>query len=322
MELVLGPAQGGQRLDVALTAALGEAGRAVSRTRVRALIEAGAVAGRAGTIGDPSERVKAGERLQVTFPPPVPATAVPEDLPLVILFEDDQLIVIDKPAGLVVHPAPGHPGGTLVNALLAHCGRSLSGIGGVERPGIVHRLDKETSGVLVVAKTDLAHRSLADQFASHGRDGRLHRVYRAVVWGAPLPANGTIAAPLGRSPVNRKKFAVVSRGGKPAVTHFHTLARFGTPPVASLLECRLETGRTHQIRVHLASLGHSVFGDPLYGGKGSRPPSAQAAAKALGRQALHAAELGFEHPLTGRALRFKSPDPADFRTLVGKLERL
>jgi 23S rRNA pseudouridine1911/1915/1917 synthase len=276
---------------------------------------------------EPARRVKPGERYRVSLPPPVAAAPAAQDIPLCVVYEDMDLIVIDKPAGLVVHPAPGNPDLTLVNALLAHCGASLSGIGGVARPGIVHRLDKDTSGLMIAAKTDLAHQGLAAQFAAHGRDGRLIRAYHAFVWGTPAPPAGRIDGPIGRNPKNRKAFAVTATG-KPAVTHYKTLARLGaaTLPV-TLVECRLETGRTHQIRVHMAHLGHPVLGDPVYGTRrsGTRSPAAaavKALAKALGRQALHAAELGFVHPRSGARLHFASALPKDLAALRQSLEEL
>jgi 23S rRNA pseudouridine1911/1915/1917 synthase len=260
----------------------------------------------------------------VRLPPPEPASPEAQHIPLNIVFEDEHLIVIDKPAGLVVHPAAGHRSGTLVNALIAHCGASLSGIGGVMRPGIVHRLDKDTSGLLVVAKTDQAHRGLAEQFAEHGRDGRLERVYLALVWGVPERYRGTIEASLARSASNRQKIAV-SRAttARRAVTRYEVKKDFG---VASLVECRLETGRTHQIRVHLAHAGHPLLGDQTYGkgfaSSASRlSEEARQALAALGRQALHAAVLGFEHPVTGEPMRFTSPPPADFARLLSALSR-
>ncbi len=236
-----------------------------------------------------------------------------------VVFEDAHLIVLDKPAGLVVHPAAGNPDGTLVNALLAHCGDSLKGVGGVGRPGIVHRLDKGTSGLMVAAKTDAAHEGLARQFAEHS----LERAYRALVWGVPEPASGEIAGNIGRDPANRKRMAVVSRGGKPAVTRYEVVQRMGS--LASELECRLATGRTHQIRVHLARIGHGVIGDPLYGGRrGSRPRVVPAeldrAVSRLGRQALHAIVIGFTHPITHERLRFDSPIPNDINVLMNILD--
>jgi 23S rRNA pseudouridine1911/1915/1917 synthase len=256
-------------------------------------------------------------------------------MPLAIVYEDRDIIVIDKPKGLAVHPGPGHASGTLVNALLAHCGTSLSGIGGVRRPGIVHRLDKDTTGLLVVAKSDRAHQGLAEQFAAHGTDGRLRRGYRAIAWGAPERPSGTIEAALARSAANRTKIAVVranSASGRRAVTHYETLERFGSRPgrvggpVASLLRLVLETGRTHQVRVHLAHIGHPLLGDPVYGAghKASARklnPQAQAALAALERQALHAAELEFLHPVSGRRLTFESPLPPDMAALVAGLRK-
>ena len=269
--------------------------------------------------------MKTGEHVLVRLPPAIAAEPRPEAMDLAIIYEDDALIVIDKPAGLVVHPAAGHETGTLVNALIAHCGESLSGIGGVRRPGIVHRLDKDTSGLLVVAKTDAAHKGLSEQFAAHGRDGRLERAYLAVVWGTPERKRGIIDAPIGRHGTTREKMSVVHRpDARQAVTHYEVEQSFGAPPVASLIRCRLETGRTHQIRVHMAHLGHPLLGDETYG-KGFKssihklPESAQAALKALGRQALHAAVLGFEHPLSAEAMHFESEPPADLSALIEAL---
>ena len=254
----------------------------------------------------------------------------PERMPLSVVYEDADLIVIDKPAGLVVHPGAGRRAGTLVNALIAHCGDSLSGIGGVRRPGIVHRLDQDTSGLLVVAKTDRAHQGLAAQFAAHGTDGKLERSYLGICWGAPTPRQGRIAARVGRSTTNRTKMAVVSgSAGRNAVTHYQVERSFpdaGPEAIASLVRLRLETGRTHQIRVHLAHIGHPLLGDPLYGaGFKSRArrlaDGAQAALERFDRQALHAAELGFEHPVTGRPLHFESPLPADMAALLKALAK-
>jgi 23S rRNA pseudouridine1911/1915/1917 synthase len=263
-------------------------------------------------------------------PPPEPAEPLPEATPLVVVHEDEHLIVIDKPAGIVVHPAAGHASGTLVNALIAHCGDSLSGIGGVRRPGIVHRLDKDTSGLMVVAKTDAAHRGLASQFAAHGADGSLERRYIALAWGGFRAARTTIDAPLARSRSNRTRIGVSSEpGARRAVTHLEVVEPFaerGRDPVCSLIQCRLETGRTHQIRVHLAHIGHPLLGDRVYGSHFAAsvrrlPPEAAAALNAMGRQALHAAALGFVHPVTGRRLRFESPPPADFSRLIDALRR-
>jgi 23S rRNA pseudouridine1911/1915/1917 synthase len=329
-------ADAGERLDRVLARALEKKTRGLSRTRIAALIAEGRVtregpAARAGAragaarLLEPSLRVKPGERYRVAMPEPAPARPRGESIALDIIYEDDHLVVVNKPAGLVVHPAPGNPDRTLVNALIAHCGASLSGIGGEARPGIVHRLDKGTSGLMVAAKTDEAHQGLARQFAAHGRDGKLGRLYLAFTWGALRPAKGTIDAPIGRDPRNRQKFAVVARGGKRAVTHYETRKSYGRPPVASLVACRLETGRTHQIRVHLAHRGNPVIGDLLYkgtGGGGARPPTLSAFAKALGRQALHAAELDFHHPVSGKKMRFSCPLPPDLKALEGILDGL
>ncbi len=305
------------------------AGLTLSRTRLKALILGGAVTIGPRTILDPGHRVNAGDAIAVDVPPPEPAGPEPEAIPLSVLYEDDQIVVIDKPPGLVVHPAGGHPGGTLVNALIAHCGASLSGIGGVARPGIVHRLDKDTSGVMVVAKTDRAHRRLAAQFEDHGRTGPLERAYLAFVWGSPAHAKGTVNAPIERHPGNREKMAV-RRGGREAITHWQVLERFAGAdgkPLASLVECRLETGRTHQIRVHMAHIGHPVMGDATYATgfktKASRLPGPAAAAlEALGRQALHAYLLVIGHPGSGERLEFQAELPADLtrlhHTLAGR----
>jgi 23S rRNA pseudouridine1911/1915/1917 synthase len=313
----------GQRLDRVLAELLPD----ISRSRIQALIRSGHVKGPDGTIGDPGQRVKPAETFRLELPPPEPAEPQGQAIPLAVVYEDEDLIVIDKPAGLVVHPAAGHADGTLVNALIAHCGDSLSGIGGVRRPGIVHRLDKETSGLLVVAKNDAAHQGLAEQFASHGADGRLERAYLALVWGAPSRRAGTIEARVGRSPANRTRMAVVKgEAGRHAVTHFEVIETFvsGGKPLASLLKLRLETGRTHQIRVHLSHIGNPVMGDPLYGvgfkaSASKLDPEAREALESLARQALHAAEIGFDHPVQGGALRFSSPLPADMDRLIRTL---
>jgi 23S rRNA pseudouridine1911/1915/1917 synthase len=324
--LTAGEADGGQRLDRFLAGALPD----VSRSRLRELIKAGQVSSRAGTIKEPDYRVKPADMFDVAIPEAVPAEPEGEAIALNILHEDKALIVIDKPAGLVVHPAAGNWTGTLVNALIAHCGDSLSGIGGVKRPGIVHRLDKDTSGVMVVAKTDAAHQALAAQFADHGRSGGLERRYHALVWSVPRQPKGAISGNIGRHATNRLKMAVLPRGGKPAVTTYKTLETFGGEKaggaVASLLECRLETGRTHQIRVHLSFMGHPVIGDALYGAgwiskTRALPERAQFAIISLNRQALHAAVLGFHHPTTGRHLQFQSELPADMREAVEALTR-
>lgn len=309
--------ESGGRLDRVLAARI----PTLSRSRLKALILSGQVAIAARTIRDPAAVVNSGDIVTVTVPPPEPAMPQGEAIPLNIVYEDDAIIVIDKPAGLVVHPAAGHASGTLVNALIAHCGASLSGIGGVKRPGIVHRLDKDTTGLMVVAKTDKAHRKLSAQFADKGESG-LQRGYLALVWGAPARPKGTVNAPLDRSPKARDKRAV-REGGREAVTHWQMLERYsgnGGKPVASLLACTLETGRTHQIRVHLAHIGHPILGDETYASgfksKASRlGPETQPALAALGRQALHAYLLTIEHPETGEVLEFQSELPGDFRRL-------
>jgi 23S rRNA pseudouridine1911/1915/1917 synthase len=316
--------EAGERLDRTLARRLPD----FSRSRLQALIRAGEVMRDGAAAGDMGHRVKAGETYTVDVPAPAPAAPQSQAIPLTVVYEDAHLIVIDKPKGLAVHPGPGHAAGTLVNALIAHCGTSLSGIGGVKRPGIVHRLDKDTTGLLVVAKTDKAHAGLARQFAAHGADGRLERSYRALVWGAPERKRGAIDAPLARSSANRAKIAVVrERAGRHAVTRYEVLETFGgkaTKPIASLVKLVLETGRTHQIRVHLAHIGHPLLGDVAYGAgfKASArnlPDEAQAALEALGRQALHAGELAFVHPATGKGLRFASPMPADMARLAAAL---
>jgi 23S rRNA pseudouridine1911/1915/1917 synthase len=315
----------GQRLDRFLTERLPE----LSRTRVQSLIKQGHVSSGSATIVDVKYRVKPGERFAVHVPPAAAPEPRGETIPLAVVYEDDALIVIDKPAGLVVHPGAGHAAGTLVNALIAHCGPSLSGIGGVARPGIVHRLDKDTSGLLVVAKTDQAHRALAKQFADHGRTGELERGYLALVWGAPSRAHGTIDAPVGRHPASRTKMAVLPAKGREAVTHWRVVETFGhgKEPIASLIACTLETGRTHQVRVHLAHIGHPLIGDPLYGqGFKSKlrklPEPLQGRLAALSRQALHAERLAFEHPVTGTLLKFNSPLPADLAEIVAAFKEL
>ena len=319
---VVGDAGAGERLDRYLGQAAAERRIALSRTRLKALIEAGAVTVDRGVARDPAMRLMEGTRIAFEAPPPEESPLIGEDLPLDVVYEDHHLIVIDKPAGLVVHPAPGHAQGTLVNALIRHCGASLSGIGGVRRPGIVHRLDKDTSGLLVVAKTDAAHRGLAELFADHGRAGLLEREYLALVWGGFDAAAGKVDAAIGRDPRRREKMAVAPKErGRHAVTHWRLIEVFGP---ASLLACRLETGRTHQIRVHMAAIGHPLLGDSVYGAgyktKASQlSEGAKQALSALGRQALHAAALGFEHPVTGEALRFASRPPADFSRLVKAL---
>jgi 23S rRNA pseudouridine1911/1915/1917 synthase len=319
--VVVAAEQIGQRLDRVLASAT-----ALSRTRLKALIQDGAVIVDARTIRDPGYRVNVGDAIVVAVPEPEAAEPEGESIPLNIVFEDDEIIVIDKPAGLVVHPAPGHATGTLVNALIAHCGDSLSGIGGVKRPGIVHRLDKDTSGLMVVAKTDRAHQALAAQFADHGRTGPLRRGYLAFAWGAPTRAKGIIEEPIDRHPKSRDRMAVRANG-RTAITHWQVLERFAgktgkknEKPAASLIECRLETGRTHQIRVHLAHLGHPLLGDAVYGPgfktkAAQLPPAAREALEGLGRQALHAYLLGLEHPKSGQTLEFRSELPGDLARL-------
>jgi 23S rRNA pseudouridine1911/1915/1917 synthase len=307
----------GQRLDRVLQRHLPE----LSRTRFKQLILAGDVTSDGAAQRDPAQRVRPGQHFWVVLPEPADPVPAAQAIPLAIRFEDEHLIVVDKPAGLVVHPAPGNPEGTLVNALLAHCGDSLAGIGGVRRPGIVHRLDKDTSGLLVVAKTELAHRALSRDFA--GR--RIERAYSAFVWGVPVPTTGEISGNIGRSPRNRKKMAVVPEGrGRSAVTRYRVERRYTDH--AALIECRLLTGRTHQIRVHLSHAGHPLIGDPVYGTRSGRGAArlglAGASISAFPRQALHARLLGFTHPATGEKLRFESPLPADLTELQRNLELL
>ncbi len=306
----------------------------LSRSRLKALIKEGQVSFKGAKLVEPNHRVKSGQKFELILPDLEEALPQPENIPLDVVYEDEHLIVIDKPAGMVVHPAAGNRDGTLVNALLYHCGDSLSGIGGVARPGIVHRLDKDTSGLLVVAKNDQAHRGLSEQFADHGRTGPLERAYLALVWGAPTRINGTVDVPLARSRRNRLKIAVVPQKqfedgrGKFAMTHYELLEQyFDTDGMVrvGLMRCHLETGRTHQIRVHLAHIHHPLLGDDTYGAgyKASArnlPVKAQMALEQLNRQALHASELGFEHPVTGKVLHFKSPLPADLQHLIDELE--
>jgi 23S rRNA pseudouridine1911/1915/1917 synthase len=309
----------GDRLDRFLAATFPE----VSRARFQALIAEGRVAVEGAPAQEARRKLKPGERITIDMPEATAPLPAPEAIELDVVYEDGAVIVINKPAGLVVHPAAGHDTGTLVNALIAHCGDSLSGIGGVRRPGIVHRLDKETSGLMVIAKTDRAHQALSAQFASHGRDGKLEREYLAVVWRVPERRNGSIDASLARSTANRQKIAVSkSAAARSAITHYTIEKTFGD--VAALLRCRLETGRTHQIRVHLSHIGHPLLGDPTYGkgfaaSKSTLPDAARDALANLNRQALHAAVLGFEHPVTGKKLRFQSHPPADLQRLIDSL---
>jgi 23S rRNA pseudouridine1911/1915/1917 synthase len=313
---IAAPEARGQRLDRFLADAIGT----LSRSRVKSLIEQGLARRDGQPLREPAEPVRAGATYQLDLPPPAPATPQPQAIPFAILYEDADLIVLDKPAGLVVHPAPGNEDGTLVNALLAHCGEQLTGIGGERRPGIVHRLDKDTSGIMVAAKTQQACAALTAAFAARDLD----RAYLALVWGLPNPLAGDIEGAIGRDKRDRKRMAVVARNGRPALTHYRTQRAWQT--AVALLECRLATGRTHQIRVHLATNGHPVVGDPVYL---RRVP---AVARALPgpirqllldfpRQALHAARLGFTHPRTGQALSFATEPPPDMRGLIAALDR-
>lgn len=314
--------EGSARLDRVLAARLPE----LSRSRLKALILAGQISLRDAPILDPAYHVALGDTITIRVPPPVSAEPEPENIPLDIVFEDDDIIVIDKPRGLVVHPAAGHETGTLVNALIAHCGNSLSGIGGVKRPGIVHRLDKDTTGLMVAAKNDRAHASLSAQFADHGRTGALRRGYMALVWGVPNRPHGTVDAPIDRHPHAREKMAV-RQGGREAITHWEVLDTFNGrdgKPVAALLACELETGRTHQIRVHLSHIGHPLLGDAVYGPgfktkANALAPHAKAALEGLGRQALHAYLLTLEHPGTGEILEWTSDLPPDLAALRQRL---
>jgi 23S rRNA pseudouridine1911/1915/1917 synthase len=305
---------GGQRADKFLAEAIGT----LSRARVKALIESGQVQRDDTVLTQPSEAVRSGARYRLSLPPTKPATPQPQAIPFPVLFEDNDLIVLDKPAGLVVHPAPGSPDHTLVNALLAHCGPTLTGVGGERRPGIVHRLDKDTSGVMVVAKNDLAMAKLTAAFAARDID----RAYLALVWGLPAPAEGRLEGAIGRDPRDRKRMAVTA-GGRVALTHYRTLRAWGT--ALALLECRLGTGRTHQIRVHLSRHGHPLIGDPVYlrripaAARGLAPETRD---KLLDfpRQALHATRLGFAHPRTGEAMAFQTQPPEDLARLLAHLE--
>jgi 23S rRNA pseudouridine1911/1915/1917 synthase len=321
----------GERLDRVLARHVAE----LSRSRLKVLIENGAVALGAHTIRDPARRVNSGDTLSVNVPPPEPAKPAAEPIPLRVVYEDNDIIVIDKPRNLVVHPAAGHANGTLVNALIAHCGDSLSGIGGERRPGIVHRLDKDTTGLMVVAKNDRAHRALAAQFADHGKSGEpFERSYLAFVWGAPDRPQGTIDKPIDRNPNARDRMAV-REGGREAITYWQVLERYqgqaeagrgkkAPLPVAAMVACRLETGRTHQIRVHLAAIGHPLLGDETYGSgfrtqAGLLPEKTKEALAALGRQALHSHMLSVKHPATGEFLTFRSELPPDLSRLRNAL---
>lgn len=305
----------GKRADQFLAEQLGE----MSRSRVKTLIEEGRASCNGVCIPRPAEKVRAGETYTITLPAPISARPLPQDIPISVLYEDSDLIVLDKQAGLVVHPAPGNYDGTLVNALLAHCGESLTGIGAERRPGIVHRLDKDTSGVMVAAKTEMANAALTQAFAARDID----RAYLALCWGLPNPAVGEIAGDIGRDPKERKRMAVRTAGGKVALTRYRMLGHH--QGAVSLLECKLATGRTHQIRVHLAHLGHPLVGDPVYLKR--LPAAAKALPVALRaelldfpRQALHAFRLGFEHPRTGEHLSFETPPPADMQELLRALD--
>jgi 23S rRNA pseudouridine1911/1915/1917 synthase len=318
-----GEGHAGWRLDRFLATSLPD----FSRSRLQQLLEGKAVSLGERTIKDANHRVKPGETYTVTVPPTLPAVPQGQDIPLEVVYEDKDLIVINKPAGLVVHPAAGNLDGTLVNALIAHCGEKNLAIGGEARPGIVHRLDKDTSGLLVAAKTERAMASLAKQFANH----TIERAYNAVVWGAPRDATGLIESQIGRSPFDRKRMTVLRTGGKRATTRYKVLEKFGPVerPFAALIECRLETGRTHQIRVHLTHLGHPLIGDPQYGrsrtaprGKTDAECHAFTLAADFPRQALHAFVLGFQHPSLHKTLRFEAPWPADFAELVAALKGL
>ncbi|MEQ8696324.1 MAG: RluA family pseudouridine synthase [Bauldia litoralis] len=315
--VTVGEGDGGARLDAWLAGAIDD----LSRTRIKQLIKDGRVASSGAVQRDPAFAVRTGDAFEVSIPAAVPPEPAGQVIPLDVVFEDDDLICVNKSAGMVVHPAPGSMDQTLVNALIAHCGESLSGIGGVMRPGIVHRLDKDTSGLMIAAKNDRAHRHLARQFADHS----IERVYRALVWGVPRPLNGTIEGNIGRHPTHRTKMAVVSDGGKHARTYYKMERSFAN--AVSLISCRLSTGRTHQIRVHMAHRGHPIVGDRVYGRQRNLPgrDRGQEAGDALqrfDRQALHAAVIGFEHPVTGETLRFEAELPKDMKELIDKLELL
>lgn len=311
-KIVLGPDVARERIDKAIVATQHE----LTRQRIQALIKDGAVQINGVQAKSPSQKVSAGDIIELQIPEPEPYELLAENIPLTILYEDEHVIVVDKPAGLVVHPAPGNWGGTLVNALLYHCGDQLRGIGGVQRPGIVHRLDKETSGVMIAAKSDKASQSLTRQFADH----TIERTYKAIVWGRPTPLVGIIDKPIGRHPHNRTKMAVVSSSaGKQAKTHYKVIKTYAekSRSPASLVECKLETGRTHQVRVHMSQMGHALVGDPVYGGRRKLEiPDLGAFA----RQALHAASLVFEHPVTFKRLKYESEPPNDMQELISFLE--
>ena len=314
-EVTAAAAEDGTRLDRLLAQHLPQ----LSRSRVKALVVAGQVTADGATISDPSHRVKPGQNFAIAVPDARPAKPKGQVIALDVVYEDADLIVVNKPAGMVIHPAPGNPDMTLVNALIAHCGASLSGIGGELRPGIVHRLDKDTSGLIVAAKNDLAHRALSAAFAAHD----IERAYLAVVWGMPVPPAGEIGGNIGRHPTDRKKMAIVARGGKAALTRYRVLRPLGL--AASLVECRLATGRTHQIRVHMAAIGHPVVGDPTYGRMtaartGVLSAGTREAVQDFHRQALHAYLLGFRHPGSHAPVRWEAELPSDMRALIQVLE--
>jgi 23S rRNA pseudouridine1911/1915/1917 synthase len=323
LEVIVAGDEGSPRLDRVLAARIAE----LSRSRLKALILAGSVAVRGAPVRDPAYHVANGDTITIDVPEAADPEPKGEQIALDIVYEDDDIVVLDKPRGLVVHPAAGHETGTLVNALIAHCGASLSGIGGVKRPGIVHRLDKDTTGLMVVAKNDRAHQSLTAQFADHGRTGPMQRGYMAFIWGVPNRQRGTIDAPIDRHPYAREKMAVRA-GGREAVTHWELRETFDGrdgKPVASLLACQLETGRTHQIRVHLAHIGHPLMGDAVYGSHfktkaGQLGIQSKDALTALDRQALHAYLLTIEHPQSGKLLHWEAPLPEDLLLLQRALE--
>lgn len=317
IELSVAEDADGQRLDRWLTANIDD----LSRSRLQALIADGCISSSDGSIvSDASKKVRTGQSFTVVIPPPAPAEPKPENIPLDIVYEDDDLIVIDKPVGLVVHPSAGHATGTLVNALLHHCADSLSGIGGVTRPGIVHRLDKDTSGIMVCAKSDRAHQGLAEQFQVHS----IERSYRAVVWGMPTPRSGRIEAHIGRDPKNRKRMAVVESGGKLAITDYDVVKPVGS--LAALVDCHLFTGRTHQIRVHMKSIGHPLIGDPVYAAhmtaRKIKDPVIRGELGTYNYQALQAYKLGFKHPITSKQVRFEAKISNNIKSLIDKIESI
>lgn len=306
----------GLRIDKFLSACFPD----ISRSQIQRMIAWGNVVCDDVTVGDNSYKIKEGESFVLTLPEAVDAEPRPQDIPLDVVYEDKDIIVVNKPCGMVVHPAPGAADGTLVNALLYHC-HDLSGIGGVKRPGIVHRIDKDTSGLLVAAKNDNSHKLLCEQFAEHS----IERTYSAFVFGVPNPLDGTIEGNIGRSPYDRKKMAIVAKGGKHAVTHYQTIEKFKNE--AALIKCRLETGRTHQIRVHMTSAGHSLIGDKVYGKSRklavkNAPEKAEIFINMFPRQALHAQSLGFVHPGTGERMFFEAPLPVDLQELLQALRQI